>query len=76
MQFVSDFNLPLSAGNRLLALLKLSQSFPNVLIPMDHRRMVERICREYGRSTTMVEHSLSLKNIHPCLADIPDLTFQ
>ena len=76
MEFISDYNLPITAGNRLLALLKLSQSLPNALIPLDHRRMVERICREYGRSTTLVPHSISLKDIHPCLRDIPDLQFQ
>ena len=76
MKYISDFKLPMVAGNRLLSLLKLAQSLPEAVIPSDHRRMVERNLKEYGRSTLKVQHTISLNKIHPCLKDIPDLVLE
>ena len=76
MQFISDFDLPNAAGNRLLSLIRLGQSYSTTAVPKDHRRMVERTSKSYGRSIRSITHSISIKNIHPCLKDMQDIVFE
>ena len=76
-RFVCENNLSNAAGNRLLRMLKHVQSTGDVAIPVDFRRMIQRLSDGYGRNMMLVQRKISLSRLHPeVLKDIPDIEYR
>ena len=70
---MTDYELPIAAGNRLLAIATKSRNTPDAEIPKDYRSTVKRLSSYAPPQATRRELIINLAQQHWMFEGIPDI---